>query len=233
MNIRQQNWRLIFFLVISSLSATTLLTRTASARPGCPVNFLEPRIIRVTNELRDYIRSDNFPTVSRSREVELHHIDMIFIKGMELSHNNVGIALLAISIAVLNRTYFEPTFPLLGRIKIPLPSEDSVAAAQRIKKLPRYFFSDSPKDRWGDSAKLVHFFGSAFLTYTIGGKGLPDAFGVWIEEGEATFKLDSLGQNRDVFINRLGQRFGQALSDGRVVLPSDFLWSRYLGRKRN
>ncbi len=190
--------------------------------------LFEPSVVLVTNELRDYIRSSKVPGVSHDRDTELHDVDMIFEEGMELSDDKVSTALLAISIAVLNRTYFEPTFPLIGKVRVPLPSEDSSDAAARIKKLPRYFFADSPQGKWGDSAKLVHFFGSAYLTYITGTRFLPDQFGIWIEEGEATFKLDSLGQNRDVFINRLGQRFGQALSEGRKVLPSDFLRAEYI-----
>lgn len=153
---------------------------------------------------------------------------MIFAKGMELSNNDLGTGLLAISLAVLNRTNFEPTFPLIGRVKLPLPSEDSANARARIDKLPRFFFKDSPQDKWGDSPKLVHFFGSAYLTYETGTKKLPDAIGVWIEEGESTFKLDSLGQQRDIFINRLGQQFENALGEGREVLPSDYLNAEFL-----
>jgi len=155
---------------------------------------------------------------------------MIFAKGMELSNNDPGTGLLAISLAVLNRTNFKPSFPLIGAVTLPLPSEDSVDASLRINNLPRYFLKDSPQDKWGDSAKLVHFFGSAYLTYETGTRKLPDAIGVWIEEGEATFKLDSLGQRRDIFINRLGQQFGKALSEGREVLPSDYLKAEYIKR---
>ncbi len=192
--------------------------------------IIEPRLLRVTDEMREYIRSDSFPAASRDEGSELRHIDMLFEKGMEISRNNVNTALLAISIAVLNRTSFEPKFPMIGRVRIPLPAEDSTDAASRIRKLPRYFFGDSPKDKWGDSAKLVHFFGSAYLTYVTGARIIPDEVGVWIEEGETAFRLDSLDQKRDVFINRLGQRFGQALSEGRNVLPSDFLRSSFEGK---
>ncbi|MFZ1082482.1 MAG: hypothetical protein WAO19_11230 [Candidatus Kryptoniota bacterium] len=147
---------------------------------------------------------------------------------MKLSNNKVSTALLAISFAVLNRTYIKPTFPLIGVVRLPLPAEDSAEAVSRIRKLPRYFFNDSPRDKWGDSAKLVHFFGSAFLTYETGTRKLPDEIGIWVEEGEVAFRLDSVAQQRDVFINRLGQQFGDALSEGREVLPSDFLRAEML-----
>ena len=212
----------IAFVLLALTPATRGFAQCAILR-----GIFEPQLLRVTDEMREYIRSDNFPVVSRDEGSELHHIDTLFEKGMELSRNNVNTTLLAISIAVLNRTYFEPTFPLIGKIRIPLPSEDSADAASRIRKLPRYFFDDSPKDKWGDSAKLVHFFGSAYLTYMTGARIIPDEIGVWIEEGETAFRLDSLDQKRDVFINRLGQRFGQALSEGRNVLPSDFLRSSF------
>ncbi len=147
---------------------------------------------------------------------------------MELSNKEVSTALLAVSIAVLNRTDIKPTFPLLGTIRLPLPAEDSLDAISRISNLPRYIFNDSPQDKWGDSDKLVHFFGSAYLTYEMGTKKLPDAIGNLIEQGEVTFRLDVAADPRDVFANRLGQLFGNALSDGREVLPSDFLIAKYI-----
>ncbi len=201
-----------------------LLTQSIYAQTA----IFEPDALQLTDKLRDYIRSSEFPDVSHDRNEELEHIDMLFAKGMELSGNKPGTALLAISFAVLNRTYIEPTFPLVGVVRLPLPSEDSTDAASRLKKLPRYFFKSSPQDRWGDSAKLVHFFGSAYLTYVTGTRGLPDEVGIWVEEGEVAFKLDSTAQQRDVFIDRLGQRFGDALNEGRDVLPSDFLRSDIL-----
>ncbi len=205
------------------------LSGTAYGQTEFLTKFLQPRFFQVTDELRQYIR-DDMPAPVRDRELELKHIDMLFTKGMNLSGNELGTALPAICISVLNRTSFRPTFPLIGAITLPLPSEDSLSARSRIVKLPRYFFNDSPQDKWGDSAKLIHFFGSALLTYETGTKRIPDAIGVWIEEGESSFKLDSLGHQRDIFINRLGQKFGKALSEGRDVLPSDFLSADYNGK---
>ncbi len=198
------------------------LTGEAAAQGNILQRIFEPRIIRVTSALKTYIRTE-LPPVSHVRKVELKHIDMIFEKGMQLSKGDISLALLSISFAVLNRTYITPSFPIVGRVRVPLPAENSADAYARISKLPRYFFNDSPLDKWGDSAKLVHFFGSAYLTYETGARNLPDQIGKWIEEGEETFGLDSLGQKRDMFINRLGQQFGRALSEGRDVLPSDFL----------
>jgi len=216
-----------FFL---SLFIMVSLTQSVYAQFDFIKKFFEPNIVQVTDKIREYIRND-LPAVSHNREEELRHIDMIFAKGMEFSDNDLGTGLLAISLAVLNRTNFEPTFPLIGKVNLPLPSEDSANAHARIDKLPRYFFKDSPQDKWGDCGKLVHFFGSAYLTYETGTKKLPDAIGVWIEEGEVTFKLDTIGQKRDIFINRLGQQFSSALCDGRKVLPSDFLNAEFINKK--
>jgi hypothetical protein len=147
---------------------------------------------------------------------------------MELSNDQISTALLAASIALLNRTDITPTIPLLGIVKLPLPAEDSADAIARIDKLPRYIFPDSPQDKWGDSDKLVHFFGSAYLTYETGARPIPEAIGQFVEKGEVALKLDTAADPRDVFTNRLGQEFGRALSDGRNVLPSDFLSSKYV-----
>jgi len=214
--------RLILIIML-----TLLLANESWAQLDFVKKLFEPKIFDVTEKLKDYIRND-LPPVSHDRVVELEHIDMIYLKAIELSGNQPSTALLATSFAVLNRTSFSPDFPVIGKVKVPLPSEDSADAVARIEKLPRYFFPDSPEDKWGDSAKLIHFFGSAYLTYESGTTKVPDAIGVWIEEGETAFKLDSLEQKRDVFINRLGQKFGDALSDGRSVLPSDYLSAKYI-----
>lgn len=208
-----------------------LLLLSSAGKASAQFKFLEklfePKIVSVTQELRAYIRKD-LPPVTHDRQEELHHIDMIFLKAMELSNRQISTALLATSIAVLNRTDIRPTFPILGIITIPLPAEDSADAMARIDKLPRYIFPDSPQGKWGDSDKLVHFFGSAYLTYETGAPPIPDAIGKFVENGEVALKLDTAADPRDVFANRLGQEFGQALSDGRNVLPSDFLSAKYI-----
>ena len=147
---------------------------------------------------------------------------------MELSDKDVSTALLAISIAVLNKTDIRPTLPVLGVIALPLPAEDSTGAASRISNLPRYFFDDSPQDKLGDSDKLAHFFGSAFLTCETGTKRVPEAISNFVEEGEVALKLDDAPDPRDLFANRLGQLFGEALSQGREVIPSDFLTAKFV-----
>ena len=211
------------FLVITIL----LFNGKASAQFEFLDKLFAPKIVTVTQELRNYIRI-TLPPVTHNREEELHHIDMLYLKAMELSNNQISTALLATSIAVLNRTDITPTIPLLGIVKLPLPAEDSADAVARINKLPRYIYPDSPQDKWGDSDKLVHFFGSAYLTYETGARPIPDAIGKFVEKGEVALKLDTAADPRDVFTNRLGQEFGRALSDGRNVLPSDFLSSMYI-----
>lgn len=213
------------------LPAIILLLFTSAGQASAQFKFIEnlfqPKISRVVKGLRSYIKTD-LPSPSYNREKELHHIDMIFEKAMQLSKNDISTALLGASIAVLNRTVIKPTFPLLGIVTIPLPTEDSTDAVRRFDKLPRYFFPDSPHDKWGDSDKLVHFFGSAYLTYETGARPIPDAIGKFVESGEVALKLDTAADPRDVFANRLGQEFGRALSDGKKVIPSDYLSARYV-----
>ncbi len=204
-----------------------LFAGNASAQFEFLNKIFSPRIITVTQELRDYIRI-KLPPVTHNREEELHHIDMIYLKAMELSNNKISTALLASSIATLNRTDITPSFPIIGVIKLPLPAEDSSDAQARIKKLPRYIYADSPQDYWGYSDKLVHFFGSAYLTYETGARPIPEAIGKFVEDGEVALKLETTADQRDVFTNKLGQELGRALSDGRNTLPSDFLSSRFV-----
>ncbi len=213
---------------LAFLVATLLIVNgKASAQLEFLDKLFAPKIVTVTQELRNYIR-ETLPPVTHNRDEELQHVDMIYLKAMELSNDQISTALLAASIALLNRTDITPTIPLLGIVKLPLPAEDSADAIARIDKLPRYIFPDSPQDKWGDSDKLVHFFGSAYLTYETGARPIPEAIGQFVEKGEVALKLDTAADPRDVFTNRLGQEFGRALSDGRNVLPSDFLSSKYV-----
>ena len=213
---------------LAFLVATLLIINgKASAQLEFLDKLFAPKIVTVTQELRNYIR-ETLPPVTHNRDEELQHVDMIYLKAMELSNDQISTALLAASIALLNRTDITPTIPLLGIVKLPLPAEDSADAITRIDKLPRYIFPDSPQDKWGDSDKLVHFFGSAYLTYETGARPIPEAIGQFVEKGEVALKLDTAADPRDVFTNRLGQEFGRALSDGRNVLPSDFLSSKYV-----
>jgi hypothetical protein len=213
------------------LFAAVALVFSLVGKASAQLEFLkkafEPRIFRVTEEVRTYIRTE-LPPVSHNREEELHHVDLIFLKAMELSKSDIGTALLAASIAVLNRADIKPTFPILGIVTLPLPAEDSAEAIARINQLPRYIYSDSPQDKWGDSDKLVHFFGSAYLTYESGATPIPEALGKFVETGEVALKLDTAADPRDLFTNRLGQKFGRALSDGREVIPSDYLSAEFI-----
>ena len=213
---------------LAFLVATLLIVNgKASAQLEFLDKLFAPKIVTVTQELRNYIR-ETLPPVTHNRDEELQHVDMIYLKAMELSNDQISTALLAASIALLNRTDITPTIPLLGIVKLPLPAEDSADAIARIDKLQRYIFPDSPQDKWGDSDKLVLFFGSAYLTYETGARPIPEAIGQFVEKGEVALKLDTAADPRDVFTNRLGQEFGRALSDGRNVLPSDFLSSKYV-----
>ncbi len=215
--------------LVSLVTTLLLLNGKASAQFDFLDKLFAPKIVTVSQQLRNYIRT-TLPPVTHDREQELRHVDMIYLKAMELSNDQISTALLAASIAVLNRTDITPTIPLIGIIRLPLPAEDSEDAVSRINKLPRYIFPDSPQDKWGDSDKLVHFFGSAYLTYETGARPIPEAIGRFVENGEVALKLDTAADPRDVFTNKLGQEFGRALSDGRNVLPSDFLSSKYVRR---
>lgn len=186
-----------------------------------------PRFVTVTSQLRAYIEND-IPPPSFQIQTELANVDSIYIMALHLSEGDIGTALFCASVAVLNRTDIKPTFPLIGMIKLPLPSEDSIDAEKRISRIPRYIFEDSPHDKWGDSDKLTHFFGSAYLAYMTGTKFIPDFLGNAVETGEVALKLDSSADPRDVFANRLGQKFGTMLRKNIEVLPSDFLRARYI-----
>ena len=91
------------------------------------------------------------------------------------------------------------------------------------KNLPKHLFFDSRQNDFGDKDKLTHFFGNAFLAYSISFFNLSKFLGILVELIEDAFSKGGLVDWKDITINHLGELFGSNLDDNKNLLPSEIL----------
>jgi hypothetical protein len=113
-------------------------------------------------------------------------------------------------------------------IWLPLTSEFEDEFQERIDNLPSAIYSDSPPET-GDSDKLQHFFGSAFLAFVSESRETAQRVGVFVEWGEDRFIVGGAVDERDLRANLQGQMFGLALLEEPRSRPSTFLVSALAG----
>ncbi len=187
--------------------------------------FLEtlfpPFLIENGIELKEFIRSDEFQNV-RSEFGDQKAIDAIYIRSMQLTKNNTGIALFLSMLSCFDHRYLRIDIPFF-LLAIPLSDESEEEFTARLKNLPTKLFADTPNIKMGDRDKLQHFFGSAFITYIFESPDFADRLGFAIEQGEQSFIVGGTNDSRDVRTNRLGQQFALALMNNPFTYPSRFL----------
>ena len=106
---------------------------------------------------------------------------------------------------------------------MPLPhSVDSIFNLKN-KNLPKYLFYDTPKNDFGDKDKLAHFFGSAYLSYSTSWFDITQIIGIFVEDFEEKFYIQSRADPRDIRADNLGNMFGKALRKNKELLPSQVL----------
>jgi hypothetical protein len=108
-------------------------------------------------------------------------------------------------------------------VTVHLPSVNSPLFESKTKNLPSKFFYDTPKDNFGDKDKLPHFFGTAFIEYNFSFFNISKFLGIFVEKFEETFYVQGAMDKRDLYVNRLGARFGKGLRNNGSLLPSEFL----------
>jgi hypothetical protein len=185
--------------------------------------FFLPKVIADLTALKEYVGSDEFRVYCSSRG-DLAATDRIFEEALSLSWGNVYEALGIALATTLEHRRFGIRLPLLGPLLwVPLTSEFEEAFEARVQALPRRLYADSPSGGSGDRDKLQHFFGSAFLAYTLESRAAAERVGAFIEWGEEAFVVDGALDERDYRANHQGQEFGLRLLEDDTVRPSDFL----------
>lgn len=150
-------------------------------------------------------------------------IDSIFSRAFVLCDEDYQNTLLCLTFACLPYNKFSVVIPFLKvKFTVPVYSADSLLFETKNKYLPNAMFFDSPNDFYGDKDKLAHFFGSAFLSYSLHSKFISTYLGYCIEMFEEVFKLDSKADMRDIRTNSLGNLFGRNLRKGESLNPSAY-----------
>ena len=182
-----------------------------------------PKVLQDEYRLKEFICSDDFVTIRRTKG-DVHAVDELFGRALQLSWNNVYEALLLSFVCSVEHRNFGVKLPLLGSLLwLPLTSEFPEEFARRVNSLPSQLYPDTPKGRAGDRDKLQHFFGSAFLTYVCESPDAAKRVGMFIEWGEDKFIVDGSLDDRDIRSNAEGQHFGERLLRGASPVPSDFI----------
>lgn len=178
-------------------------------------------VYKFGSKVNDYI-SKNL-VKSGDREINLVQIDSIFSYAISIADSNIGDALLFCSLGTMTYQTFKMKVPILNFL-IPFSVFSQVnqdLLNQKVNNLPSKLFDDSPETDFGDKDKVVHFFSSAYLSYTFGYR-FAEQVGNFVEHFEEGFKIDGKVDKRDLKINQLGSEFGQLLRC-KIIPPSIIL----------
>ena len=185
--------------------------------------LLIPKAIGDCALLRDYIRSEEFAQLRKSCG-DLWCVNAIYLEALRLSWNSRSEALLISAFASFDHRRVGVRLPLVGPLLwLPLTSEFEEEFDDRLKALPSKLYPDTPPGAAGDRDKLEHFFGSAFLAYTLDANDPAERVGDFVEWGEERFIVGGVNDERDKRSNAHGRRFGLSLRNDDTVLPSDFM----------
>ena len=188
-------------------------------------DLLLPGFLRIGYQTRAWVR-ESLPPAADSLD-DLARLDMIYVRAVNEARGDIGRALLASLVAVFEHK----TIPLSFGLHIPLTLEPEELFRQRVARLPRALFADRPGG--DDSDKLQHFFGSAWLAWSLDNGEMADLIGIGIEIGEDAFIRGGVNDLRDIRANRLGQLFAELLRQHPHLLPSALFgaWNREYGRR--
>ncbi|HED07517.1 MAG TPA: hypothetical protein ENI57_05325 [Ignavibacteria bacterium] len=185
------------------------------------------KLYKSINHISKYIASDYFKNLSESKS-DIQLIDSIYIYQLKYQNYNFTETLLSLTFALVPVRKVPIKFPLLNKFNYPLISVTDSLFNLKNKHLPKYFFVDSPTNKFGDKDKLSHFFGSAFISYSSNIFDFGNLIGYFVEVFEDNFKVQSTIDKRDMMANTLGNLFGKMLKKNKKVLPSQILITRTL-----
>ena len=170
----------------------------------------------------ELITSEEFLQI-RNSSSDLIAIDSLFSKTKKFYNDDIEESLLALTFGTLPYYQMPLILPFFHfKVTIPLPTPQK-NLNRRIKNLPSHFLFDSPKNDFGDNDKLAHFFGNAYLEYSLPLFNVSDFMSIFVEKFEESFKVEGALDKRDIFVNRLGKKFGNKLRNNKNFLPSEVL----------
>jgi hypothetical protein len=175
---------------------------------------------RSVDHISRYIASVEFQALQKENN-QLALLDSIYLFALDYEENDISDALFDLTFSVIPYNHIPLASPNIGlRINIPLPhSADSIYTLKN-RNLPKNLFYDSPNNELGDKDKLAHFFGSAYLSYSSSWFDITEIIGIFVEDFEEKFYVQSKVDLRDIRADNLGNIFGKALKENINVLPS-------------
>jgi hypothetical protein len=197
-----------------------ILTTTLSAQ--------QSKLSRAVNSISEYIASENF-ILLKKKYGDLIAVDSIYKFALQANNHDYSETLLSLTFATVPNRQVPIQTPLLKiQLNYPLISAEEEIFYRKNKNLPRYLFIDTPLNEYADLDKLAHFFGSAFLSYSLNIFDLGGLIGYFVEVFEENFKVQSKIDLRDIEVNYFGRIYGKILKKNKNTLPSQILLLRSL-----
>lgn len=185
--------------------------------------FIEKNLEESVNYLVDFINSEDFSKLKKHNS-DLDLVDTLFLRAVKFYNYDYSEALLALTFVTLpfqNMPLHIPYTKIIFNLK--LPSGDDEHILTKIKNLPKNIFIDSPKTNFGDKDKIAHFFGNAYLAYSVRIFNISKFLSIFVELFEDAFKVEGGIDNKDFVANHLGYLFGKELLNNPHSLPSESL----------
>lgn len=185
--------------------------------------FIEKDLEEGITYIVNFIISEKYDSLSKSNS-DLDLIDTLYLRAVHFHKGAIDEALLTLTFATLAFKEMPLHIPFTSiRLGAKLPSGPDGTLKKKIPKIPRKVFIDSPQTSFGDKDKVAHFFGNAFLSYSVSLFNLSKFLSILVELFEDAFKVEGTIDNRDFIANFLGYHFGERLSSDKQHLPSQAL----------
>ncbi|NOX64197.1 MAG: hypothetical protein GXO85_00015 [Chlorobi bacterium] len=169
----------------------------------------------------DFIISDRFDSLSKTN-TDLDLVDTLYLRAVHFHNGAIDEALLTLTFATLPFREMPLHIPFTNiKLGAELPSGPEGILKKKIERLPGQVLIDSPQTKFGDKDKVAHFFGNAFLSYSVSLFNLSKFLSILVELFEDAFKVEGTIDNRDFIANFLGYHFGKRLNDDKNYLPSE------------
>lgn len=171
--------------------------------------------------LSDKIASEEFGELD-SFNNDLRILDSLYKIALSFHEEDISESLLSLTFTCIPYNRIPLRIPLLRiKVNIPLVSIAQPAFTQKNVNLPGELFFDTPNHSLQDKDKLAHFFGSAWLSYNTRIFEITEIIGIFVEDFEETFYVQSSVDPRDIRTDILGNIFGKVLKKNKKALPSE------------
>jgi len=188
----------------------------------------QSKLSKAVNYLSGFIASEYFNELKSSNS-DLVLVDTIYLRAVNYFEGDYSEALLALTFTTVPYNEVPIVTPILKNVfYYPLISTSDSIFLKKNGQLPRYLFYDSPPTEHGDVDKQAHFYGSAFISYSITIFDLGNLIGYFVEAFEEDFKVQSKIDLRDIDVNWYGKLFGESININLETLPSQVMVIRSL-----